>query len=536
MSTLAQESWIAVTANVVPRVRKVIRPSGDHVGIDLSSPVFVDVRRVVGGFSSVVEVADQCCLRFYAAQVEPVEVSARRWGSTLATALQPLLSTLSDPWWQSFSPNATEPYAVGYVLTPQRLRVDGDRVTIAFEGVVSVYGPPRPRPPVIPGSRRPAEWPPLFHGPPEVASLDRSQQPAPDETGGQIDVTYAVALSESARGVHPDFEYFDFALWEAQLVPIHRAGGIHATLQGRLTSRPHPSQRSVDVLLDLRTADVSVTPDDGDAKIVYDAFLADRVVELETIVAPKPELELTPTISVVGRNAANGSVPELPDYDVRVFAVGDPDTYQAVCAAFDLVPGCAGTIEDVGYFIGRSDYGVIHNEFTVERVLHHQWNIGGFDRSVGMARRVSIKVKRDGNEHDEDADVYGHLQLDSLETVALEPHPDRRTDLLVLGGHAQGIADRVVLVRDGTVLTPANADLGPPEPVPWAVNLDPTITPVWSSDPELRQFQERATRDGVRHLSRPFARVPEVGGAFTSYVRLEAIAKRFFAVGALEVF
>ena len=516
MSTLAQESWLAGAANVLPQVRKEIRrPPGDRNPLDLSSPVFVDVRRAVGGFSSVVEVADGYCLRFYAAQVGPIQVVARRWGAALATALQPLLATLSDPWWQSFAPGATEPYGVGYALRPARLRIDGDRVTIAFDGVLSVYGPPLPSlPPHRPGSR------PYDIGPvvaPTVMSVESSR-------------------TESIRVPHDGLVFADFALWEAELVPLVRIGAVHASLEGRLASQSHPQQRSVDVLLDLRAAKVTVTPEGGDAKVLYDAFLADREYDLETIVAPGSQLRLTPTISVVGRNAGNTSVPELPDFDVRVFAVGDPDNDQAVCAAFDLVPGCAGTIEDVGYFIGHSDYGVIHNEFTVERVLHHQWNVGGFDRSVGITRRVSIKVKRDGNEHNEDADVYGHLQLDSLETVALEPHADRRTDLLVMGGHAEGIADRVVLVRDGTTLTPSNADLGPPDPVPWAVNLDASVTPVWSSDPELRQFQERATQDGVRHLSRPFARVPEFGGAFTSYVRLEAIAKRFFAVGSLEVF
>ncbi|MFL5963800.1 MAG: hypothetical protein ACJ757_13000 [Gaiellaceae bacterium] len=516
--------------------KEIRRPSGVLGPVDLGSPVFVDVGRVVGGFSSVVEVADAYCLRFYAAQVEPIEVVARRWGAGLASALQPLLATLSDPWWQSFAPVPAQPYGVGYALEPARLRIDGDRVTIVFEGVLSVYGPPPPSlPPFRPGSRPFDVGPPLFASRPS-AFADEARQPAETDPVAPTAMFLESSHTEAIGGLRDGFVYADFALWEAPLVPLHRVGSVRASLEGRLASQSHPQQRSVDVLLDLRSAKVTVTPGDGDAKLIYDAFLSDREGELETIIAPVPQLRLTPTISVVGRNAGNTSVPELPDFDVRVFAVGNPDTHQAVCAAFDLVPGCAGTIESVGYFIGRSDYGVIHNEFTVERVLHHQWNIGGFDRSVGMTRRVSIKVKRDGNEHNEDADVYGHLQLDSLETVALEPHPDRRADLLVLAGRAEGIADRVVLVRDGTTLTPANADLGPPDPVPWAVNLDASVTPVWASDPELRQFQERATQDGVRHLSRPFARVPEVGGAFTSYVRLEAIAKRFFAVGTLEVF
>jgi hypothetical protein len=506
------------------------REPADFSGIDRTGPNFVDVRRATGGFSSAVEVSNSCCLRFYAAHVGPVEVIARHRGRGLETVLEPLRSTLSDPWWQSFQPAPEEPYGFGYRLEPRVLRIDsGDELTIAFDGSLSLYGVRASRPPLPP------------HGT-SSAIFDRADEVLAREEGNRL-LGDAPEL-RSAGSLDPDdikpfrggAGHADWALWLAPLVPIRQIGQVQVILRGRLSSEEHAAQRSVDIYIDLTKAAVDVEVADGDADLIYEAFLAGRATELKAVVAPEVRLRITPTISIVGRNAANTAVPEFPDFDVQVFPVGDPDGLQAVCAAFDLVPGCVGTIEDVRHFIGRADYGVIHSEFVVERVLHHQWNVGGFDRSLNLVRRTSIKVRRDGSDRDEDADVYGRMRLNILEAVALEPHPDLRSDVILVGGRGDVIADRVVLVRDGTVLTPSNADIGPPEPVPWAVNLDPSLSPVWSSDYEIRQFQERASQDGVRHLSRPFARVPDAGGALTDYVRLEAIAKRFFARGQLQGF
>jgi hypothetical protein len=534
---------LAAAANVVPRARKLLsRDIASWVSqVDRYAPDRVDVRRVPGGFSSVVQVADPYCLRFYAAQLDPVEVLTRRWGSVLETELQSLRATLSDSWWQSFTPAPDQPYGIGYLLEPHDLHIaEGDRVTITFEGTINLYRREvKLTPPELGSSEIPFPRPP---GPIREFTIGQPAPMANIDMGTNIT---AMALTTSpaafdaplgSAAKHLGDMILDPALQLEQLQADREIGLIKATLQARLRWLGHPAQKSVDVLLDLTKATVQVEPQTGDAAAFYDAFVANREYRLEALVAPVSTIQLAPTISLVGRNAANANVPELPDFDVRVFAVDESNSRQAVCAAFDVVPGCVGTIEDVRHFIGSSDYGVIHNEYVLERVLHHKWNRGGFDRSVGVTRRVSLHVQRNGNERDEDADVYGRLRLDTLDTVAIEPHPDQRRDFVLLGGSAEGIADRVVFVRDGTTVTPANADLGPPEPVPWAVDLDPNLHPVWSSDPELRQFQERAHQDGIRHLSRPFARCPEIGGGSVEYVRTEAIAKRFFVLGSLQIF
>jgi hypothetical protein len=275
-----------------------------------------------------------------------------------------------------------------------------------------------------------------------------------------------------------------------------------------------------------------VTPESGDARLFYDAFLATKEHNLAAQIAPVAQILLTPTISLAGRNPANSRIDEFTEFDTRVFHVIEHARH-ALCVAFDVVPSCQGIIENVRHFIGGYDYGVVHDEYVVERVVRHKWNEGGFDRSVGLANNVSLKVKRDGRDSTEDAMVFGRLLLNTLDAVELVPHPDLRTDVLSLGGQAQAVPDRVVLV-DGTVLTPDNADLGPVQNTNWAVDISAAISVPSDPDPELRDFQMQAHRDGIRHLARPFSRFPTAFGfPEVQYTRTEAVQKRVFFLGLL---
>lgn len=552
-SAVAAVPGMSSVANLVPSVRKHVSQdiAEGFVHVDFFAPGAVDVRRSTGGFSSAVQVAATHCLQLYASQLDTVGVVARRWGSRLQAELEPIRGSLTDSWWQSFAPAPNEPYGIGYVLEPRELRFPSiDQIAITFEGSLALYCREVPFTP--PDFVRPNEWLPYpidlphrlqtgprtpdadhlgpFTGAPLMADARMSgirEAQLPREYPHPV----SLAQDELARAT-----VGDPALQDVPLRVERQFDGVRATLLAGLRWVAHAPQKSVDIYLDLREAKLTLEPEAGDTTTLYESFVVGRIHELEALVAPVGELALAPTISLVGRNAANANVPELPDFDVRVFPVADRSSRQAICAAFDVVPGCVGIIEDVSHFIGGSDYGAIHNEYVVERVLHHKWNRGGFDRSVGISRRVTLRVKRNGQDRDEDALVYGRLELDTLDTVALEADPDLRRDFLLLGGSAQGIADRVVMVSDGTTLTPENADLGPPEPVGWGVNLDPSLHPTWSADPELRQFQRRAHSDGVRHLTRPFARHPQIGGGSVDYVRTEAIKKRFFVLGSLGLF
>jgi hypothetical protein len=456
--------------------------------------------------------------------------------------LEELAGQLTDELWATFTTEPSRVYGVGYHLRPMTMSFEGrDGVRIKYSGQIALLSE---RPDVrLPEELRPPGIP--FPGPvpqiggeiiPPIGDL-RQNLLLRRTSSFNAGVHERWAGPASSPGMLLNAEripgLFDTEGDEAILDVQEEFGVIEVTLKARYKSVEHVPQKCVDIFLDLNGANLEILVADGDAKLLYDTFLASLEYRLATQFMPHAAIQLTPTISLVGHNAANVAVSELNDFEVRLFHVGI-GSRQAICAAFDVQPGCKGIVEDVEYFIGWYDYGVIHDEYVVERVMRHKWSQGGFDRSLAIDREVSIRVKRDGKERDEDAIVYGRLLMDSLDVVALEPHADLRGDLLYFSGQARGVADRVVLLTDGTVLTPENADLGPQEAASWAVNVVPSLTVPWEPDPELREFQSRAHTDGIRHLSRPFARFPELSNSpAVGYARTEAILKRVFFLGQL---
>ncbi|MCB2376963.1 hypothetical protein LGH70_05185 [Hymenobacter sp. BT635] len=546
METFSAADVAAVYSSTVrPTARKLVADSwaSSLALADRYNPREVHVNRVTGGFNSAVQVAASYCLRSYAERIDADSVSiiARRRGAVLTTALEQLRDELTDPFWATFVPEPTKAYGIGYSPRPVSMSfAEPGSVTILFRADLALLVESRKlNPPGGPVPQFPGGFNPL--GP--VSATLSANLPAGNPAPVALPVAEA-AGDPTPVATHPQFLPGAFAgsLVNTVLNPVELEvplqvqrvlGTVEVTLKARLRWTAHKPQKSVDILLDLRQAEVTVNPGAGDARALYEELLAPLEPLLASHLAPHADIPLTPTISLIGRNTGFIGVPELPQFEVRVFPV-QRGSRQALCAAFDVVPGCQGIIEDVEHFIGASDYGVIHDEYVVERVIRHKWNQGGFDRSVGVARKVSLRVKRDGRDRDEDAWVYGRLLLDSLDEVALQPHADLRGDLLLLSGQARGVADRVVLTTDGTVLTPENADLGPPEAATWAVNLAASLTLPWEPDAELRDFRQRAHTDGLRHLARPFARFP-----FTylmpdvEYVRTEAVLKRMFFLGQL---
>jgi hypothetical protein len=287
-------------------------------------------------------------------------------------------------------------------------------------------------------------------------------------------------------------------------------------------------RKAADIQLDLAEATIVVKPSPGNAERLFKLYEAAFHFGIVDQITRMPAISLVPTVSLVGANAANARVDELVDFEARAGHVGTSDQ-QALFVAFDVVPGCKGIIEDVKHFIGPHDYGVIHDEYVVQRVFHHKWNRGGFDRELAVSNVVQLHVKRDGRDQVEDALVKGRMLLDTLDAVALEVDDNTRKDTLRLGGSAHVTADTFTL-RDGTVVGRDRADLGPDETTIWGVRIAPEIGPTLSGDLELRDFQMRARADGMRHISRPFRWV-EV--ARPEYVRTEAVRKRYFVLGIL---
>lgn len=236
-------------------------------------------------------------------------------------------------------------------------------------------------------------------------------------------------------------------------------------------------------------------------------------------------MPLTPRVSVVGHNGAGQAVSELPDVEAEVFHVGGRGD-QAMVVAFDLMPGCHGYIEHVQQFLCGADYGVISDEWVVERVLKNKWRLGGFARSLTQTQPVRIKR----GDREEDATVDLSLSLDDLSVAAVECDANTATDYVRVGGPATG-TPLILRLQDGTVMRPDQVDLGGPAALNWTVFTDPTLNPLLSSDAQMRQWQERAHMDGYRHLARPFAYFPE-GGIDVDYARVEGVITHIFFLGS----
>lgn len=522
-------------SKVIPTNRKIAAESwaATFEAIDLYDPRNVQVNRVTGGFNTAVQISASYSLRSYAEQIGEVRVIARKSGGRLDPDLKELQSQITDPYWSTLTLDPMLTYGFGFDLAPSKLVFsDNHLATITLQGKISFMtkvidiGPVPQTGPQFPGVPLPR---PLSPG---VISLQPSSTPMPARllqtmsSGSGLEVSSFNSTAGVVLEPFPDLEI--------PMRVIHTIGNIEVTLTAPYESTEHIPQRSVDVWMSMNEAKIVVTPEAGDAKLFYDTFLAAKEHNLAAQIAPVAQISLTPTISLAGRNPANSRIAEFREFETRVFHVTERKR-QALCIAFDVVPGCKGIIEDVQHFIGGSDYGVIHDEYVVERIIRHKWNGGGFDRSIRLSNNVSLKVKRNGRDSTEDATVFGRLLLNTLDVVALVPHPDLRTDVLSLGGQAQAVPDRVLLV-DGTVLTPDNADLGPVQDTNWGVDIATTISAPWNPDPELRDFTAQAHRDGIRHLARPFSRF-STGFGFPNvqYARTEAVQKRIFFLGQLPV-
>lgn len=310
-----------------------------------------------------------------------------------------------------------------------------------------------------------------------------------------------------------------------QLTKLHRIGTLSLTICCNYEHEAYFELKRVDIYADLATHERTFDVPKGDTRVFYNEFLKDKEGTFTQPIGKTSRIYLTPTISLAGRNPSKTNITELPEFEVRVFHVGARPN-QALAAAFDLMPGCKGIIEDVQHFIGDRDYGVISDEYLVERICKHKWRLGGFDRRITIER--PIKITRDGRE--EDAYLHGILQFNSLDYVTIETDSNTRTDYIRLGGMSEGIPQYIRL-RDGTIVGPDQVDFGNPQTTPWSLFTTLSVTPVWSPDPEVREIQLRAHLDAYRHLARPFARFPD--WMYVVYTRVEGVTKFIFVLGEL---
>ena len=538
----------ALADNVIPTVDKRVAKSLSKRFLDLVprfDPDAVVLHRADGGFNCVVELAATYCLRHVANQLDWPEVLVWVTPAELATFLQGQATPFSTGALNSMSVD-NDPslrYAVRLVLKPLSLRFEAPRkVCITFDGYITLLHERRRTDPVIPQGLLerlidvgPGEPP----GPPPSANPFKGDQPRRSGWSeyGISNVSESALLGarlasantyiiDSAAARLIDTVHVIQADANKILQETATVGSASLTTCCDYFHELDSDLARVDVYAYMKTARSTVVVPHGDSQRFYDRFLASRERDLLAQMTQTSKIALTRTIALTGENPSQITVSELADIDASAFHV-DLAPLQALVVAFDLQPGCQGTIEDVQHFIGDQDYGVISDEYMVERVCKHKWRLGGFDRAFRIAS--TIKIKRSGNV--EDAQLRGSLELDTLDFVAIDTAADARTDHIRLGGWARAVP-RDILLNDGNVVSPDKIDLGPPKPTPWTIFTTLSIDPEWSPDLEIREFQSRAHSDAFRHLARPFAR--SVVTATPEYSRLEGVTKQLFVLGSLR--
>jgi hypothetical protein len=320
-------------------------------------------------------------------------------------------------------------------------------------------------------------------------------------------------------------------------------GGFRATLEAPIKHVDDVARCRSRAFADLRQAQWTETPPPApqgneapsDLRLVYEACFAHWIDQASQLIEGPLDLPLSPTISLVGRNAAGAAVPEIPDCVVHVFPVQAATSAQALVFAFETAAKCHGVDASVQHFIGPYPYGVISDEYIVGGVLHHKWNRGGFDRSINIQNNTQVKVKRNGHEGLEDATVFGYEELDTLDTVAITTESNTRQDYIKLGGQAEVVATSLRMAADGQTFGPGDVDLGPVQAAQWGFLANVDLNRPLESDPELRDTQLKAEHDGTRHLARPFAFFADSGaGVQVVYSRVEGVSKQVFFLGDVD--
>jgi hypothetical protein len=253
--------------------------------------------------------------------------------------------------------------------------------------------------------------------------------------------------------------------------------------------------RRVDVYAVLTHGALNVLNADDDVARLYQAgaFGADGAL-LRDVFIQKKRVHITPTIAVAGRSSAALPPDEFQNFDAVAFHVtAKPSNLQAMTVAINLKPGCLGIIEDVPHFIGSNDFGVITDEFHTERLFRYRWRTGGFFRQFPLWQTTQVQR----NSHVEDATLYGHLSLDTLDVISFEIEANTNADTVKVGGSASVYTEYLQL-SDGTKIyqpDAQHANFGDPKVLPWTFMTEIKVNPVLPSEPLLRQFQQHAYSD-----------------------------------------
>jgi hypothetical protein len=508
------------------------------------SPLSVDPLQASGGFNSVVELAAVTCCQQADRAIRPGPLDK----SVSAGALTTLLNNAPTGGQLSLVAPATG-------LLPQqnyrgfRLKLSlagltfADEVTAVLRFSVSlsfVYQPVLL--PGVPTETVGQTWDPTSvmasAGAPEVPEIATRIE----NSAHTMRVAPAAGRLSDTRGNLSGVQLGSPDVPGDQDLRSIAVGSFPAELRAPLVHRDEASRCTTRVFADLRRATwtefLPPRPAAGqppnEILLIYDGFFSNWKSIATTLLNAPLDLPLTATLSLVGPTPGGFPVPEITDFEVRAFAVfAPPGLEPALAVAFDVMPGCHGIIEDVRHFIGPNPYGLVSDEFVVDRVFRHRWNLGGFDRRIELQLPMQVMVSRNGKQQLEDAVAFGHEDLLSLDHAAITTDSNRRADCITFGGQAQTVATSVRLSADGQTFDASQIDLGPAQPTRWGVNGIVDVNATLATDPEVQDFQLKAIRDGAQPISRPFAFATAFISPTITYARIEGIAKYVMFLGSV---
>lgn len=541
-----------VSQNVVKAkaVKTTFGPAIVGSGIyPLFNPDSVRIEQAAGGFSTVVEISANHCLKVFDKAVEhPWELALNSYkildllNSSPDSFNSELLNSLigTDNLTYDFFAKDFKPVSLK-IVNPHKLEIVYEaNVTREFIQL---------NPPVLFPS-------PFEEIPDPIGPISEFGQPV-------LPVQYAAAGSfamPSARGAEPAFKcymaYPQSTPISTRSLPITMernpglsvyrpsdipdltgrpdANGVIGRLRFKITC-PYTYDaddllRRVDVYAVMNKATLEVLNEDDDIARLYDAGVFGHEGDLLTnAFLLHSRVHLTPTISVAGLSSAAVPPAEFEDFDSVVFHVNENGTdRQAMAIAINLKPGCEGIIEDVPHFIGVSNFGVITDEFRIERLFKYKWRTGGFMRQYPLTQ--PIEVQR--NSHVEEATLHGRLMIDSLNIVSVEIEANSGEDVIKVGGSSSVHTDYLELA-DGTRTYQPDADhvnFGNPRVMPWSFMAMIRPNEILPTEPLLRQFQVEASHDAYQYIARPFARIHN-GWADVSYTRVQAVTNQAFMLG-----
>lgn len=462
-------------------------------------PTTIDIDTVSGGFHSVVQISARHALRQFSKVIS---------GATLR-------KNLSADELQAYIGSQTTPFEDGYLTTFHTARSEANLLELRLSLTPSRISFEKSNRAII-----------LLNGDLELYDVTQELRFRGEEREMEMPPTGMEEIEAMFKGVMQP-SLVSGMMHETRYRLLHHLGYIDTLLSCNYCHEVDHDSKQVDVYTDLATATVEPNPMTGDVERLFEDHLADRwpaaVAELTT----RRRIPLVPTISPLGINSSHLPALEFSDFDVQAFHV-NCEGVQAITVALDLAPGHHGIQEDVIHFIGNADYGVISDEYLIDRLFRYKWRIGGFKHQF----RISTPIEVERDHHEEEGSLEGIIDLENLDEVDIYLNPDTDEDCIRLQGSGIVTPSRIVL-GDGTIITGENIEdvnFGSSEGFRWTLltsyrepSPDETFTP------ELAAFLKIAHRDAYRYLSRPFARGR--ADAPITYHYIDGVAGKVFFLG-----